>query len=79
MFEIFIMKTSKITPKGKFKAKCKNFCTLLYLCDVYPWAHFDSNLLRPVVDFLLPMDSMGSFTTTNFRRSRLGSMDDNQI
>ena len=35
----------------KVHSKFKNFCALLYLCDVSPRAHFDSILLRPVVDF----------------------------
>ena len=55
------MKISKITPEGKFTAKIKNSVHIIhYLCDVSPRSHFDSKLLRPVADFLLPM-GMGSF------------------
>ncbi len=60
-----IMKTSKITPEGKFT--CKNFCNLLYLSDVLPRAHFDSKLLQPVVDFLLPTGAIGSFKRADLR------------
>ncbi len=62
---VFILKTSKITPKRKVHSKYMNFCNLLYLCEVSPQAYFDSKLLHLVVDFLLPM---GSFTRTNLHR-----------
>ena len=64
---VFIMKTSKITPEGKFAANVRISVTY-YLCDVSPQAHFDNNLVRPVVDFLLPTGAMGSFSRANLRR-----------
>ncbi len=56
----------KITPKGKWTATVRN-SIIYYLCDVLLRAQFDRKLLRPVVDFLLPMGAMGSFTSTNLR------------
>ncbi len=64
---ISIMKTSKITPEGKFTVNVRIY-VIYYLCDVSPRAQFDSKLLRPVVDYLLPTGAMGSFTRANLRR-----------
>ena len=42
------MKTSKITPEEKFTANVRIF-VIDYLCDVLPWAQFDSKLLKYLI------------------------------
>ena len=64
---VFIMKTN-ISPEEKFTANVRISVLYLYLCDVSPQVHFDSKLLRLVVDFVLPTGAIGSFTRANFRR-----------